>query len=163
MVFQNTISNRITPFTVSSTGGRVVQIQTNSPANLVVQGIEFQMQADMFQSLSWRPAVEGLFWNVFGNGYYNCKMTDYGAHGRCRAPTWRLRINQYGASIGTLFGQMGTQYPWSLQLLGILRGPMWYNTEESLSPVFFPGQIRTVERLREGGVLGVELRASSWK
>ena len=32
--------------------------------------------------------------------------------------------------------------PWSFQLLGILRGPMWYNTEESLSPVFFPGQIR---------------------
>ena len=64
VVFQNTISNRIVPLTVSSTGGRVVQVQTNSPANLVVQGIEFQMQADLFQSFNWRPAVEGLFWNV---------------------------------------------------------------------------------------------------
>ena len=68
----------------------------------------------------------------------------------CRAPTSRSRINKYGASIGTLFGQMGTQYPWSLQLLGILRGPMWYNTEESLSPVFFPGQNRTVSVYEKG-------------
>ncbi|HSI01059.1 MAG TPA: TonB-dependent receptor, partial [Reyranella sp.] len=149
VVFQNTISNRIVPLTVSSTGGRVVQVQTNSPANLVVQGIEFQMQADLFQSLNWRPAVDGLFWNVFGNGYYNWKMTDYGANPLSGTDV-ALRINKYGASIGTLFGQMGTQYPWSLQLLGILRGPMWYNTEESLSPVFFPGQNRTVSVYEKG-------------
>ena len=31
--------------------------------------------------------------------------------------------------------------PWNLQLLGILRGPMWYNTEERLSPIYFPGQV----------------------
>ena len=150
VVFQNTISNRIAPFTVSSTGGRVVQVQTNSPANLVVQGIEFQMQADLFQSFSWRPPVEGLFWNVFGNGYYNWQDDRLWAPTACRAPTSALRINKYGASIGTLFGQVGTQYPWSLQLLGILRGPMWYNTEESLSPVFFPGQNRTVSVYEKG-------------
>ena len=149
VVFQNTISNRIMPFTVSSTGGRVVQVQTNSPANLVVQGIEFQMQADLFQSFSWRPPVEGLFWNVFGNGYYNWQMTDYGANALSGTDV-ALRINKYGASIGTLFGQFGTQYPWSFQLLGILRGPMWYNTEESLSPVFFPGQNRTVSVYEKG-------------
>jgi vitamin B12 transporter len=149
VVFQNTISNRIVPLTVSSTGGRVVQVQTNSPANLVVQGIEFQMQADLFQSFNWRPAVDGLFWNVFGNGYYNWKMTDYGANPLSGTDV-ALRINKYGASIGTLFGQVGTQYPWSLQLLGILRGPMWYNTEESLSPVFFPGQNRTVSVYEKG-------------
>jgi vitamin B12 transporter len=33
--------------------------------------------------------------------------------------------------------------PWSFQLLGILRGPMWYNTEESLNPLLYPGQIRS--------------------
>ena len=61
-----------------------------------------------------------------------------------------MRIIKYGASIGTQFSQLGTQYPWSLQLLGILRGPMWYNTEESLSPVFFPGQNRTVSVYEKG-------------
>jgi hypothetical protein len=28
----------------------------------------------------------------------------------------------------------------SFQVLGILRRPMWYNTEESLLPVLFPGR-----------------------
>ena len=50
-----------------------MQVQTNNPANIVVQGVEFQMQADMIQSFSWRPAVDWLFWNVFGNGYYNSR------------------------------------------------------------------------------------------
>jgi len=53
------------------------------------------------------------------------------------------RINQYEAALGTRFGQSGIELPWSFQLLGILRGPMWYNTEESLNPLLFPGQIRT--------------------
>jgi vitamin B12 transporter len=51
--------------------------------------------------------------------------------------------------IGTQFGQTGTMVPWNIQLLGILRGPMWYNTEESLSPVFFPGQIRSTTVYRK--------------
>ena len=34
--------------------------------------------------------------------------------------------------------------PWNLQLIGLLRGPMDYNTEEALSPIFFPGQVRNV-------------------
>ena len=148
VVFQNTIANRITPVTVSSTGGVVVQVQTNSPANLVVQGVEFQSQLDMFQSFGWQP-VNGWNWNLFGNGYYNFKMTDYGAVAAAGTDL-ATRINQYGLSIGTLFGQNGTQLPWNFQILGILRGPMWYNTEESLSPAFFPGQIRTTSVYEKG-------------
>ncbi|MFO1159246.1 MAG: TonB-dependent receptor [Reyranellaceae bacterium] len=148
VVFQNTISNRITPVTVSSTGGRVVQVQVNSPANLVVQGIEFQTQFDVLQTAGWK-LDKGVFWNVFGNGYYNFKMTDYGANPLAFTDV-ATRINKYGMSIGTLFGQAGTEIPWSFQLLGILRGPMWYNTEESLSPVFFPGQNRTVSVYEKG-------------
>jgi vitamin B12 transporter len=148
VVFQNTISNRITPVTVSSTGGRVVQVQVNSPANLVVQGIEFQTQFDVLQTAGWQ-SDKGLFWNVFGNGYYNFRMTDYGANPLAGTDI-ATRINKYGMSIGTLFGQTGTEIPWSFQLLGILRGPMWYNTEESLSPVFFPGQNRTVSVYEKG-------------
>ncbi|WP_395710726.1 TonB-dependent receptor [Reyranella sp.] len=148
VVFQNTISNRITPVTVSSTGGRVVQVQVNSPANLIVQGIEFQTQLDVLQTAGWQ-SDKGLFWNVFGNGYYNFNMTDYGAN-PLAGTNIATRINKYGMSIGTLFGQAGTEIPWSFQLLGILRGPMWYNTEESLSPVFFPGQNRTVSVYEKG-------------
>jgi len=148
VVFQNTISNRITPVTVSSTGGRVVQVQVNSPANLVVQGIEFQTQFDVLQTAGWQ-SDKGLFWNVFGNGYYNFRMTDYGANPLAGTDI-ATRINKYGMSIGTLFGQTGAEMPWSFQLLGILRGPMWYNTEESLSPVFFPGQNRTVSVYEKG-------------
>lgn len=148
VVFQNVISNRITPVTVSSTGGRVVQVQTNNPANLIVQGIEFQTQFDVLQTAGWQ-SDKGLFWNVFGNGYYNFNMTDYGAN-PLAGTNIATRINKYGMSIGTLFGQTGTEIPWSFQLLGILRGPMWYNTEESLSPVFFPGQNRTVSVYEKG-------------
>jgi vitamin B12 transporter len=39
--------------------------------------------------------------------------------------------------------------PWNVQLLGILRGPMWYNTEESLNPLFYPGQVRTTTVYRK--------------
>lgn len=148
VVFQNMISNRIAPVTVSSTGGRVVQVQVNNPANLVVEGIEFQTQFDVLQTAGWQ-SDKGLFWNVFGNGYYNFNMTDYGAN-PLAGTNIATRINKYGMSIGTLFGQTGTEIPWSFQLLGILRGSMWYNTEESLSPVFFPGQNRTVSVYEKG-------------
>ena len=39
--------------------------------------------------------------------------------------------------------QTGIEMPWNFQVLGILRGPMWYNTEEALNPLLFPGQIRS--------------------
>ena len=85
---------------------------------------------------------ESWNWRVFGNGYYNLQMVDYGAV-PAAGTNMATRINQYGMDIGTSFGQTATMLPWNFFLVGILRGPMWYNTEESLSPVFFPGQIRS--------------------
>ena len=140
VVFQNVIANRIAPVTVSAVGGRVVQIQQNNPANIVVQGVEFQAEADVMKTFSL-AAKDSWNWKVFGNGYFNFKMTDYGAVAAA-GTDYATRINQYGMDIGTLFGQSNVEMPWNFQLLGILRGPMWYNTEESLSPVWFPGQIR---------------------
>jgi vitamin B12 transporter len=146
-IFQNIISNRIQATTVSSVGGVVVQRYQNNPANIQVQGVEFQLDADVLRNLaldvpsSWR-------WNVFGNGYYNFKMTDYGAVAAA-GTDMATRINQYQATVGTRFGQAGTELPWSLQILGILRGPMWYNTEEALSPIFFPGQVRNTTVYRK--------------
>lgn len=141
VVFQNVITNRIAPVTVSSVNGRVSQFQQNNPANIVVQGLEFQAEADVIKSLKLEIA-DSWNWKVFGNGYYNFKMTDYGALAAAGTDL-ATRMNQYGMDIGTQFGQVGTKVPWNFQLLGILRGPMWYNTEESLSPVFFPGQVRS--------------------
>jgi len=140
VVFQNIISNRIAPVTTSSVGGVIVQTQMNNPADIVVQGVEFQAEADVIRSLEI-PATPDWRWNFYGNGYYNFKMVDYGAV-PAAGTNQATRINQYQASIGTRFGQAGTEIPWNINLLGMFRGPMWYNTEESLSPAFFPGQIR---------------------
>jgi vitamin B12 transporter len=141
VIFQNVITNRITPVTISNVGGRLVQQYQNNPANIVVQGLEFQADADLVKSLPL-PIDETWNWKLFGNGYYNFKMTDYGAVAAAGTDQ-AVRINQYGLNVGTQFGQTGTMVPWNFYLLGILRGPMWYNTEESLSPVFFPGQVRS--------------------
>jgi len=142
-LFQNVIGNRITAQTLSSIRGVVVQQYQNNPGNIIVQGLEMQFESDVIRTLalsvpsSWR-------WTLFSNGYYNFNMTDYGAQ-QLRIPTSAAtRINVYELSVGTRFGQDDTEVPWNLQLIGLLRGPMDYNTEESLSPVFFPGQVRNV-------------------
>jgi vitamin B12 transporter len=140
-LFQNIISNRITAVTTSSIGGVVIQQQQNNSGDLVVQGFEIQTDASVIRTLRLN-APETWNWNVFGNGYYNFKMIDYGAPAAFGTDT-ATRIYQYEAAIGTRFGQTGIAMPWNVQLLGILRGPMWYNTEESLNPLLYPGQIRT--------------------
>ncbi len=141
VLFQNVIANRITAVTISNVGGRISQQFQNNPSNIVVQGLEFQAEADVLKSLKLR-VDESWNWRMFGNGYYNLQMIDYGAVAAA-GTNMATRINQYGMDIGTSFGQTGTMLPWNFFLVGILRGPMWYNTEESLSPVFFPGQIRS--------------------
>jgi vitamin B12 transporter len=140
-LFQNIISNRITAATISSAGGVIVQRQQNNPGDLVVQGLEVQTEASVIRTLGLE-VPQTWDWRVFGNGYYNFKMIDYGAPPAFGTDT-ATRIYQYETSIGTRFGQSGVEMPWNLQLLGILRGPMWYNTEESLNPLLYPGQVRS--------------------
>ena len=55
--------------------------------------------------------------------------------------------------------------PWNVQFTGILRGPMWYNTEESLSPAFFPGQVRNVTVYQKGAfwVWNMRSEIEVWK
>ena len=138
-LFQNTIYNRIAANTISSVGGVVVQQYQNNPGALVVQGIELQGEADVMRTLGV-PVAAGSRWSVFANGYYNFKMTDYGAPAAAGSQMG-TRMYLYEASIGTRYAKIDAEMPWSIQLLGIWRGPMWYNTEERLSPAFFPGQI----------------------
>ena len=59
------------------------------------------------------------------------------------------RIYEYEASIGTIFGEGGSGRPWrdwNLEVRGLLRGPMWYNTEERL---LLPGQLVNVTAYRK--------------
>jgi vitamin B12 transporter len=142
-LFQNMINNRITAATISSVGGVVVQKYMNNPGAIQMQGLEFQLESNLIQTLQL-AAPPSWVWTLFGNGYYNFNMTDYGARGLGLPASVATRVNVYEVSIGTRFGQAVTEVPWNFQVLGLLRGPMDYNTEEALSPAFFPGQVRNV-------------------
>jgi vitamin B12 transporter len=148
-LFQNMINNRITAATVSSVGGVVVQRYMNNPGAIQMQGLEFQLESNVIQTLQL-AAPPSWNWIVFGNGYYNFNMTDYGARGLGIPASVATRVNVYELSIGTRFGQAAAELPWNFQILGLLRGPMDYNTEESLSPFFFAGQQRNVTVYEKG-------------
>lgn len=147
-LFQNIISNRIQAVTTSSSGVVVQQYQ-NNPGSILIQGMELQVEADVMRTLGLSIA-EGSRWSVYGNGYYNFAMTDYGAALTGANSSQATRVNQYELSIGTRYSKLDAEMPWSVQLLGILRGPMWYNTEEALSPIYYPGQVRNVTVYEKG-------------
>lgn len=147
-LFQNVIGNRISARTVSSVGGVVIQQYQNNPSNIIVQGLEMQAEADVHRTLGLAVAP-GAHWSVFSNAYYNFQMTDYGANVATAGTNQATRMYQYEASIGTRYGVLDAAMPWNVQLLGLLRGPMWYNTEESLNPIIFPGQVRNTTVYRK--------------
>jgi vitamin B12 transporter len=143
-LYQNVIHNRIQAVTTSSVGGIVSQQYQNSQGDLWMQGLEFQAEADLIKTLKLK-AKPSWMWIAFGNGYYNFNMTDFGAAAQGFNTSQALRVYQYQGNIGTRFGQQAdVNMPWNVQLTGILRGPMWYNTEEALSPLYFPFQVRNV-------------------
>jgi vitamin B12 transporter len=148
-LFQNMIGNRIQSVRLSSQGGVVVSQYQNNPGDILIQGLELQAEADIPRLLGLSVG-EGERWGLYGNGYYNFTMTDYGAELTGANSSQATRINRYGLSIGTRYERIDGELPWSVQLLGVLRGPMWYNTEEALSPVYFPGQVRNVTVYEKG-------------
>ena len=148
-VFQNIISDRLTNVTLSSVGGVVIQQVRNNPADIVVKGVEIQSEFDVIKT--FRLHAENWRWSLFANGYYNFDLVDKGAVPAALSNK-PVRINRDELAIGTRFGQNGNGEAWrnwTVQVNGILRGPMWYNTEESLDPLFFPGQNRTVTVYRK--------------
>jgi len=42
------------------------------------------------------------------------------------------RAYKYQAALGTRFGQAGVSHDWTFTVEAVLRGPMWYDTEENL-------------------------------
>lgn len=126
-VFQNTISDRIR--TQLRPGVANTSDYVNNSGDVVVRGLELQLNGDLLrlarlEDTRWR-------WSVFANGAYNFDMKDKGAAVTANTDNVE-RMYKYQAAIGTRFGQSGGQYDWSIQVQGILRGPMWYNTEENL-------------------------------
>ncbi len=117
-VFDNRIKDRI--ITGPEIAGRR-SYENNSDA-IELRGVELQLEANLS---SW--LTTDLNWRVFANGSYHFHMRDKGADET--ANTDRIeRIHKYQTSLGTTVGRD----KWELSFNAILRGPVWYKTEERL-------------------------------
>ncbi|WCS26708.1 TonB-dependent receptor [Methylobacterium sp. NMS14P] len=128
-LFQNVISNRI--ITRARPGNVNTSDYINNPGDVLIRGVEVQYETDMLRMLAWEPGI--WRWKAYANGNYNFDMKDEGSLSVASANTHRVeRVYLYQLALGTRFGQAGVPYPWTIQLQGVLNGPVWYNTEENL-------------------------------
>lgn len=122
-LFQNTIHDRI--ITRPRPGVPNTSDFVNNPGDIVVRGMEVQLQADVARALG----ITGWRWTAFANAAWNFDMMD---EGRRLGPTVNSRtaqrMHRYQAALGTTIGQPR----WDVSVLGILRGPMHYDTEENM-------------------------------
>lgn len=127
-LFQNVIHDRI--LTRARTGTTISDV-INNPADIFVQGLELQGTVDVLRALNanmgdWRLSLRS-------SGYYNFQMKDKGAAATANSRQVQ-RMYLYEASFAARLGQdagfLGK--PWNIELAGILRGPVWYDTEENL-------------------------------
>ena len=120
-LFQNTISDRIR--TQLRPGVANTSDWANNPGDVLVRGVELQLEGDVARALG----ITRFAWRAHANAGWNFDMRDDGA-----SPTGNTRnverMYRYQASIGTTISQPR----WDVTLQGILRGPMYYNTEENL-------------------------------
>ncbi len=123
--FENKIKDRI--ITKPRSNMSNISDYVNNPDDVVVRGLELNSRFMMHELLSWQNNWQ---WNVETNGAWNFHMEDKGAKDRNTDKVQRMY--QYQASITNRFGQKEVTYPWYIQVTGILRGPMWYDTEERL-------------------------------
>ena len=145
-LFQNRIIDRITTAVRSSSSAVTISDTINNPGEIVLQGLELQAQVDLLRTLAIRAG--NWRWTVFSNSFYNFQMVDQGAP-PAAGSTRPVRVYEYEAMIGTRFGERGSGLPWrdwNLEVRGLLRGPMWYNTEERL---LIPGQLVNVTVFRK--------------
>jgi len=128
-LFQNTISDRI--ITMSRGPTTNTSDYANNAADIVARGLEISANADVGKLLGLPLGGHAL--TAFGNGYYHFQMKDKGA--AATANTDRVqRMYKYEASAGMRYarGMDRNAGDWSMQLTALLRGPMWYDTEENL-------------------------------
>ena len=127
-LFQNTISNRIV--TVSRGPTTNTSDYANNSADIVVRGLEASTDVDLAKWLDFDSGAHRL--SAYANGYYNFTMRDKGA--TTLSTDNVQRMYKFEASLGLRYARgAGTQPDdWSLQIGALLRGPMWYDTEEAL-------------------------------
>ena len=129
-LFRNEIKDRIISKKITNKESMFV----NNDGKVKITGLELgsKLDVDHLTDLGdWQLAF-GL------SGSYNFEMKDEGLKDRNRDEV--VRVYKYQGSIYTQFGKGGSvSNPWSARLTGILRGPVFYDTEEKLhSPEFEP-------------------------
>jgi vitamin B12 transporter len=118
--FENRIQDRI--ITRPRVGVPNTSDFINNPADIVVRGLEWQSR----YALS--PKVAGRRWLATFGGAWNFEMTDRGAPATLNSRRAQ-RMYEYQTSVGLRHEHDDR---WSAQIDAVLRGPMWYDTEESL-------------------------------
>jgi vitamin B12 transporter len=132
-LFHNEIKDRI--ITKNFAPPSPDSMYVNNPGKIVLTGLELSSRINLDELYDFN----GLNLSFGLYAAYNFKMDD-------KAKTLSATVNstkpermyQYQ---GSIFAQIGgdLNIPWSMRLTGVLRGPVWYNTEESLKiPAYEP-------------------------
>ncbi len=122
-LFQNTITNRITTL-ARAPASLNTSDYINNPADLFIRGVELQTNTNLMGLMN--PA-SAWGWSLRAGGYYNFDMADKGAPATARTNNIQ-RMYRYEAS----FNNRLARDKWALEAIGILRGPVFYDTEENL-------------------------------
>lgn len=123
--FENRIKDRI--ITKPRSNNSNISDYVNNSDEVVVRGLELNSRFKMHELLGWQNSWQ---WDIEANGAWNFHMKDKGAKDRNTDKVQRMY--QYQAALTHRLGQKETTYPWYVQVTGILRGPVWYDTEEKL-------------------------------
>jgi len=128
-LFQNTIRHRI--ITVSRGAGTNASDYANNGADIVVRGLELGADVDVSRALGWNSAASSI--SLFGNGYYHFAMKDKGSAPTAkRNKVQRMYRHEWAGGVRYRRHTDGQTGAWGVQLTALHRGPMWYDTEESL-------------------------------
>jgi vitamin B12 transporter len=131
-LFHNEIKGRIISQYLPN---NVDSMYKNNPGKIIVTGLELasRINVDELTDLGGLKLAFGLY------AAYNFKMDDKAKKISATVNTTKPeRMYQYQGSIYAQLGG-GSDTRWSTRLTGVLRGPLWYNTEESLRiPQFEP-------------------------
>lgn len=123
-LFQNRIQDRIT----SRPLGNNVSQYINGDGDAVIRGLEAQWQYDLASALA---LGEDRILRLNANATWNFDMDDKGAAATLTGPhrDQIQRMYQHQASFALTYGQ---ERHWDLGVNAILRGPVYYRTEERL-------------------------------
>lgn len=123
-LFQNTIKDRITTRPLNKTVSQYV----NGDGDAVIRGLEAQWQYDLARALA---LGEERILRLNVNATWNFDMDDKGAASTLTGP-YRdqiQRMYQYQSGLALTYGQ---ERHWDVGVNAILRGPVYYRTEERL-------------------------------